>query len=199
MNTVLQFPVMIQPKPVDVPKSKKPKDLAPIKKQLALIKKGQYTKSDVGALTKLVASRRFSDGWRSQQIFEFVENNFKCVDNIYLHSNFQGEVMHFNKIQNLTKEQTALGKAWLKNYFYNSKGVLRSSKDVKAIQLEHSNKVTDIAKNVSRFKFVGIMVVSNSHGYANQCLPIYRAFNKKGEYFDYAPIHWGQPVIMENY
>lgn len=33
------------------------------------------------------------------------------------------------------------------------------------------------------------------NGTLNDVLPIYRTFNRKGEYFDYAPIHWGEPVI----
>jgi len=28
-------------------------------------------------------------------------------------------------------------------------------------------------------------------------LPVYRTYNRRGQYFDYAPVHWGQPVIME--
>ena len=191
MNNVIQLQVEKQIVP------KRAKLLAPIKKQAELIKKGKYTKSDINALTKLVNSTRFSDQVKKDQVEIFLESFFTSKDSEYVNG-CNMEVLHFNKPQSITKEQTELGKHWLKNYFYTSKGELRKTKGVEQITTNHSDRVLSIAKNVSKFKFVGIGLVRNNYGLV-QVLPIYRTYNKAGEYFDYAPVHWGAPVIMEGY
>ena len=170
------------------------KQLMPVKKQIALMKLGKYTKSDIGALTKLVAGMRFNDNDRKEQIQSFVELYFNNVHDKYVRGDFQCEYMFFKSgPMKITKEQTLLGKAWLKNHFFKLDGTKRSGKNTEYV----SDKVLSIVKNVSRFEFMGINLVKNAHGYCNQVLPIYRTYAKDGSYFDYCPIYWGQPIIVE--
>jgi len=115
----------------------------------------------------------------------------------YSHNEYDvnGDVFLFKEARKITSEQTKFGKAWLKNHFFKLNGEIRSGKNTENV----GDRVLHIAKSVSRFEFVGTIGLMNSCGeYYVQFLPIYRTYNKKGEYFDYAPIHWGQPIIMES-
>lgn len=162
-------------------------------KYIELFKSGKFTKSDILGLTKLFSSYRFATPERKNSIEALQGLAMDCVGYEYIHSNFQCDVLHFKRGMKITKEQTALGKAWLKNHFFKANGKPRSGNNTEGV----GERVLNIAKQVSRFEFVGILVVKNQFGDINSCLPIYRTFNSKGEYFDYSPIHWGQPIIME--
>lgn len=178
----------------DIQNLKTAKQSKPIKKQLDLIKSGKYTKSDIGSLTKLVASARFATPERKEEIRALLDLVFNYVHDEYMSSNFQCEYMFFKRGGlKITKEQTQLGKEWLKNHFFKKDGSPRSGKNTENV----GTRILEIAKSVSRFEFIGICLVKNPYGDCNQVLPVYRTFNRKGQYFDYAPIHWGQPLIVE--
>jgi hypothetical protein len=162
---------------------------------LERIKKGKFEKSEINALTKLFSGSRFTTPERKLELEAFQSLTMDCVDQVRVFSNIYGDVMHFKKPMRIMAEQTLTGKAWLKNFFFKKNGEKRNSKNTEYV----SDRVLAISKNVSRFEFIGIVICKNPHGGVNNVLPVYRTYNRKGEYFDYSPIHWGQPVIMEGY
>jgi hypothetical protein len=159
------------------------------------IKKGKFEKSEIGALTKLL-SNRFAPQDRKDSVNALKELALECMGSEYLSNGITGEVLHFKRGgAKISKEQTALGKTWLREFFFKKNDEVRGGKNTEGV----GTRVLSIAKSVSKFEFVGVLLCYNQYGYSNSCLPIYRTYNRKGDYFDYAPIHWGQPVIMEGY
>lgn len=151
-----------------------------------------FTKSQIGGLTKHLASLRFhtsdtSDSW--QRIFTRCSELGMEIG----YSEAHGERLDFKLARKITSEQTYFGKSWLKNYFFKLNGEPRGGRRTEYV----SSRTLEIARNVSRFEFVGVQVLASSGWYPCQFVPIYRAFNRKGESFDYAPIHWSTPIIME--
>lgn len=152
-----------------------------------------YKKSQIGGLTKHLAGFRFSNDSNTNswtRIFNRAEELGLEVG----YSEAYGERLDFKVPRKITREQTEFGKAWLKNYFFKKNGEPRQTKHTTSVG---SHRVLSIAKSVSRFEFVGVQVLASQGWYPVQVVPIYRAYNRKGEYFDYAPIHWGQPLVME--
>ncbi len=152
-----------------------------------------YKKSQVNGLTKYLSSLRFASMNNSQAMWDIIFKRGKEFGLEVGYSEAYGERLDFSKSRKITGEQTALGKQWLKEYFFKKDGSPRSGKRTEYV----SETVLGIAKSVVRFEFVGVQVLASSRWYPCSVVPIYRAFNRKGEYFDYAPIHWGQPIIME--
>lgn len=155
----------------------------------------KFEKGMINGLTKKLSSLRFGnyDALRDQgntRIIEAAKNFGLEID--YNDSNLPGEKFIFMKIRKITPEQTKFGKTWLKNHFFKKNGEAREGKATKYV----SEQTLKIAKSVIRFEFIGVLGVANNFEICN-FLPIYRAYNRKGEYFDYCPIHWGQPIIME--
>lgn len=151
-----------------------------------------YKKSQIGGLTKHLSQLRFGT-YDNHTMWDRI---FKRGEEIGLeigYSEAHGERLDFKTSRKITAEQTKFGKAWLKEYFFKKDGSTRGGKRTEYV----GDRVLSIAKNVSRFEFVGVQVLASSSWMPCQVVPIYRAFNRKGEYFDYAPIHWGQPIIME--
>lgn len=153
-----------------------------------------YKKSEINALTKKLNSFRFGPSTENHaqwtRLFEFSESIGLEVS----YSQVYGETLIFKTPKKITKEQSDFGKAWLKNFFFTSKGQPRRGKRTEGV----SDHVLTVAKSVSRFEFIGVHVIASSYGFSiNQAVPIYRAYNRKGECFDYSPIHWGQPIITE--
>jgi hypothetical protein len=162
------------------------------------IRKGRFERSEIAALTKLIAGLRFAPEERKAEIEELRANCFLEVDVITERPYGGGDyfychVMHFAKPAKISATQTREGKEWLKRKYFKTNGQPRAA----GLRLEENqgSKALEICKSVSRFEFVGVLEVRNSHGDCNQVLPIYRTYNRKGEYFDYSPIHWGEPVF----
>lgn len=151
----------------------------------------QFKKSEVNGLTKYLANFQDYSARDNSKFISRAEELGLELD--YNDSNLVAEKFIFKQARKITKEQTERGKAWLKNHFYKLNGKPRSGQATEHV----SDEVLSIAKSVSRFEFIGVLGVMNSFGTITQVLPIYRTYNRKGQYFDYAPIHWGQPVIME--
>jgi hypothetical protein len=152
----------------------------------------QFQKSQINGLTKHLSNLRFGVG-SNQDMWQAI---FKRGEEIGLeigYSEAHGERLDFKIPRKITKEQSDFGKSWLKEYFFKKDGKPRSGKATEYV----GDRVLKIAKSVSRFEFVGVQVLASQGWYPCQVVPIYRAFNRKGEYFDYSPVHWGQPIIME--
>lgn len=150
-----------------------------------------YRKSQVNGLTKHLSGLRWGKDESRDLTIQRAEEIGLQVD--YNDSHITGEKFTFKTPRKITAEQTRFGKAWLKNHFFKLDGSPR-----KGQATQYVNQWTlDIAKSVSRFEFIGVLgIYSPDYRDFNQFIPIYRAYNRKGEYFDYAPVHWGQPVIF---
>lgn len=153
-----------------------------------------YPKAAINGLTKKLSSFRFGSG-STQQAWSKIESTINQVGLSYRfeETNINGDVFHFVKARKITKEQTQLGKSWLKTHFFKLNGDVRTGKATELV----GDRVLRIAKQASRFEFVGVLGLRNSFQDYVQFLPIYRTFDRDGNYFDYAPVHWGQPIIME--
>lgn len=162
-----------------------------VEKHVLRIKSGKFTKSEIGALTKLIQSMRFSkNASQKEKIQELIDNNLEYVKELY---DINADVYHFAKPAKITPEQTELGKQWLRNYFFKLDGTIRKGQATENI----SESVLNISKKVMCFEFIGLVFCRNTFQEVCQVLPVYRTYNKQGEYFDYAPMHWSKPVIME--
>lgn len=156
----------------------------------------KYEKSQINGLTKKIAGLRYGSAGSGrdaawERIFKFAESVGLKVGYC---GPYYGERLDFVKPRKITKDQTDFGKQWLKEFFFKQDGTPRKGKRTENI----SHRVLSIAKGVSRFEFVGVAVLASSGWWPCQTVPIYRAYNRKGEYFDYSPIHWGQPIIDES-
>lgn len=151
-----------------------------------------FKKSQINGLTKVLMSQRFGLGDHNEsweRIFKLAETFGLKVGYSYAH----GERLDFLKPSKITSEQTALGKAWLKNYFFKLDGTPRRGKRTDQVP----DAVLKIAKRVTRFEFVGVQVLASSGWYPSQVVPIYRTYDRTGSYFDYSPVHWGEPIIHD--
>lgn len=163
-----------------------------------VIKTRKFSKSEIGALTKIMQSYRFASAERKNEIEHLQTETMEHLTTVDLYRHgrhFEAEFQQFPVASKITADQTKLGKAWLKQYCFKVNGGLR-----KNIENVFSERCLDIIRNVSRFEFVGVLMVFDDSGCGrNLCnvLPIYRTYDRKGKYFDYAPIHWDKPVVME--
>lgn len=151
-----------------------------------------FEKSQINGLTKHLSNLRFGPD-TTQDKWSAIFNRAEELGLEIGYSEAHGERLDFIKPRKITTEQTKFGKAWLKEYFFKRDGKPRSGKRTEYI----GDRVLAIAKSISRFEFVGVQILASNGWYPCQVVPIYRAYNRKGEYFDYAPIHWGQPIVME--
>lgn len=152
-----------------------------------------FKKSQVNGLTRAILAQRF-EGYSSQS--EAWDKIFKLSESFGLevsYSQAYGERLDFVKPRKITKEQTELGKTWLKSYFFKLDGKPRRGKRTENVN-EH---VLQIARRVTRFEFVGVQVLASSGWWPSQAVPIYRSYDRTGSYFDYSPIHWGEPIIHD--
>lgn len=151
-----------------------------------------FQKSQVNGLTKHLSNLRFGpDSNRDKWTAIFNRGAELGLEIGY--SEAHGERLDFRSPRKITRDQSDFGKAWLREYFFKKDGSPRSGKRTDSV----GTRVLNIAKSVSRFEFIGVQILASSGWYPCQIVPIYRAYNRKGEYFDYAPIHWGEPIIME--
>lgn len=153
-----------------------------------------FKKSQINGLTKHLAGLRFgTDTYAVSKLWDRIFDRARKLGLEIEYSEVHGERLDFVKPRKITAEQAKLGKKWLREYFFKKNGQPRSGKRTEYV----GDRVLKIAKSVSRFEFVGVQVLASQGWYPCQILPIYRAYNRKGEYFDYAPVHWGAPIIMK--
>lgn len=94
----------------------------------------------------------------------------------------------------ITEDQSNKGIEWLKKTQLKKNGELRNSQSV---FINEGDK--KILENFSHFKFIGLEF-SDFNYYSNSyrnIAPIYRTFDKSGNYFDYAPIAFGSCGILD--
>lgn len=149
-----------------------------------------FQKSQINGLTKHLSNLRFGAG-TSTDSWSRIFNRAKELGLEIGYSEAHGERLDFINPRKITREQTAFGKHWLKEYFFKKSGEPRQGKRTEYV----GSRVLEIAKKVHRFEFVGVQILASQGWYPCQALPIYRAFDKAGNYFDYSPVHWGEPII----
>lgn len=159
----------------------------------------RFEKSQVNGLTKHLAGLRFNTPDDPNKRTRLNDVIFQRADELgleidYNDMNASGEKLTFKTPRKITAEQTKFGKAWLREYFFKKNGEPRGGKRTKCI----GDDILRVAKSVVRFEFIGVMGLFNSYGEMVQFVPIYRAYGRNGRYFDYAPIHWGEPLISQN-
>lgn len=97
----------------------------------------------------------------------------------------------------ITKEQTKFGLDYLKDTVFTSKGTTRNAK--RNFLKEEPNAV-NILKNFAKFRFIGLASVSQPLYWQNKVgeytLPIYRTYDKNGNYFDYTAGMWGNCGVV---
>lgn len=152
-----------------------------------------FQQSQVNGLTKYLSAQLFNNftDRNDDSIIDKAKAFGLEIDYCDFHS--RGEKFIFTKPRKITAEQTKFGKTWLKDYFFKRDGKPRSGQRTEYI----SDAVLKIAKSVSRFEFIGVFGCANGFGSITHFIPIYRTYDRKGNYFDYAPIHWGQPLVSE--
>lgn len=154
-----------------------------------------FTKSQVNGLTKHLSNLRFNNGdWNStHELWQRIFDRSAELGMEIGYSQAHGERLDFIKPRKITKEQTEFGKTWLKDYFFKKNGEPRGGKRTEYV----GTRVFRIIQDLKRFEFVGVQVLASSGWYPSQVVPIYRAYSKSGDYFDYAPVHWAPPIVME--
>lgn len=151
----------------------------------------KYTMGNVRGLTKKLGKTFYGQGPQRPRLAEaLVETGLGFGGSA---DTVDGELFLFHTEKKITVEQTAIGKSWLKEYFFKKDGSPRSGKRTEGV----SQSVLLIAKSVSRFEFIGVLGLRNVMGDLCHFLPIYRTYDRKGNYFDYAPGHWAAPIILD--
>ena len=95
----------------------------------------------------------------------------------------------------ITPEQTEKGLNWLLKSQFRMNGKLRESQGTFI-----DERAADIVRNFSHFLFIGIQMQSNNpYNSVYSAAPIYRCFDKDGHYFDYNPVAYVVPEIVNHY
>lgn len=154
-----------------------------------------YTKSQVNGLTKKLNSFKWAPGkdFARHQFSQTLGLVHVTNDWTDLYGGVTLNIHHFMTPKKITREQSQFGKQWLKDWFFKKDGSTRSGKRTENV----SKDVLAIASKVSRFEFIGVIGVCSFNYGPFAFLPLYRAYTTKGEYFDYAPVMWNNPFIIE--
>jgi hypothetical protein len=93
----------------------------------------------------------------------------------------------------ITKDQSLKGIGWLKRYCFRTNGEVRRS-------CKLDLDCVAIIRKFSRFEFVGLYSMQEHYGSFSEYkkwAPVYRTYSKDGSYFDYVPVHWDAPVVLD--
>lgn len=138
-------------------------------------KKQTLKKWELHAFAKLLNTIKWSSPERKQAI----ENLFS-----ELHIGYGTDQEY-----KLTAEHTKQGKEYFQRYCFKLNGEVR-----KGCQL--GTRELNIVRKFSHFRFVGFYDHYNNGGYDPFYMIVFRVYNKDGNYFDYSPVHWGDPYIV---
>lgn len=153
-----------------------------------------FPKGAINGLTKKLNSMRFGrSAPNAREIYDAMELTQR--GSVERDMDYSSYIMHFAHTRRIERAQTTFGKAWLKQWFYKLNGSKRTGKRVEGV----SDRVLRLANKITRFEFIGVLEHTNWYGEPQQYTPIYRAYTSTGEYFDYSPIMWSNPIIMEGY
>ena len=92
------------------------------------------------------------------------------------------DVIELKNGLNITQEQSDKGIEYLTRKMFKVNGKPRNDK----WNYENDDEYRDIVKNFSHFKFMGFTETYYGHySYYRRLSPVYRTFDKSGDYFDY--------------
>jgi hypothetical protein len=142
-----------------------------------------WQKSEINAVIKALQRINFSDSLNSNE-FQFKHADLLAACH-YQEGNESGPFEH-----SITKEQSDYGLEYLKRRYFKLNGTARRQCPFNLRQqaiIMHAFK---------EFKFVGFYEHRNDSGMYVGYTPVYRVHANNGEYFDYSPIHWGNPLVF---
>ncbi len=165
-----------------------------LKLHFARICTGLFQKREINALTKLLGGVRFAKPERVAEV-AYLKRMLMTEGADVSHGESYGTVWTFNRACKISEEQSAFGLAWLHDHYFKKNAAPRAV----ALRLaeEHGSDLLTVVRGVVRFDFIGVIEFRNQYdGQVMQAIPLYRAFDATGKYFDYAPIHWSEPVFI---
>lgn len=147
------------------------------------MKQKVWQRADINALTKML-----NRNGRTGALMEVwdLTSDLRHVSEL---PRYNAAVMLFDNSYSITKEQTEFGIEWLNNFSFKSNGEARNTKN------NFDSAQLLIIKNFKKFEFVGVLGFRNGFNQMIQHAPIYRVVSKSGDYFDYTPIHMGNPIV----
>ena len=103
---------------------------------------------------------------------------------------------HGNEFK-ITKEQSLFGIQYLKEAVFTKKGIPRNAK---RNFLRYEPDAIKIIKNFAKFRFIGLQSTPKSYYFGDRAgeytLPIYRTYDRDGNYFDYTAGMWGNCELI---
>jgi hypothetical protein len=138
----------------------------------------RWAKQEINGLRKAIGYSRWSEG-------EDRDNRLRLLEKM-------SEALTENKSWPITAEQTEQGIEYLRRLLLKTNGERTRNK----VAQKFTDEQVDIVRKFKRFTFVGLHeVYSDYDGRLQDTLPIYRVHSRDGKHFDYAPIHWGEPLV----
>lgn len=140
-------------------------------KYVDLIKKGKFTERELISFRRQINGSSKLDIDSRQELVDLFE-----------------EKASSNKTIQLSKEQQSKGLNWLRQKTFKLNGRIRKNSPLGSYEIE-------VLNNFKKFTCVGLYNISeNSY---TQYVPIYRCYNKKGNYFDYICLMWGEIKVTQ--
>lgn len=139
-------------------------------KYVDLIKKGKFTEQE------LISFRRQING--SSRLDIDKRQNLVCL--------FE-EKASSNKSIQLSKEQQLKGLNWLRQKTFKLNGGIRKNSPLGTYEIV-------VLNSFKKFTCVGLY--NNSENNYVNYVPVYRCYGKKGNYFDYICMMWGEITIV---
>lgn len=140
--------------------------------------RASWGENEIRGLAKLLNSKRFGITERGCERF-------------FMINEIERRLNEATRTWPITKEQSSKGIEYLRRRYFKKNGEPRKL-------CPFSETAQNIIRNFKRFEFVGLYehaTTAGSMGY----LPIYRVISKHGSYFDYSPVHWGEPIIHSDF
>lgn len=143
----------------------------------ASLKSKVWKKSEISAVAKLINSKNFHKNENCPEILQGIES----VESLFSYG--------YMEERKITREQSRYGIEYLLKRYFKKNGEPRKGSPF-------GSRENVILKSFSKFRFVGFYEMSSNGGYWTTSIPVYRVYSKDGSYFDYAPIHWGVPIVL---
>lgn len=149
-------------------------------------KHAQWTKSEIGGLTKMLNSIRFDSGRRPEEITEALYDLQGLCASDYGSAQFSHRI---------TEEQSAFGIEWLRRAMITKRG--QPSAMLKRAADGREETIMHVIQTFKEFRFIGVLIHRSPYGMEFHT-PIYRTIARDGSYFDYSPAHWNDPTILRS-
>ena len=142
-----------------------------------LIKGTKWSKSDITSFAKALNSMKYDESRNPERMDR--------ISSLWYEFQNRGRV-HYN----LTAEQTEQGISYLRSRYFKKNGEPRKS-------CPFNEAEQAVIKTFKKFTFSSIYVERNDYG-MEWYHPVYTVFGKNGDKFEYAPLHWSNPIIFRD-